>query len=368
MRAGVVSTIIPVYNRAALLREAVDSVLAQTYPLNEVIIVDDGSTDETADVARSYAARYADIVRYLRLERGREWRARNHGLAAATGEFVQFLDSDDLIAPEKLATQVRALAAHPECDISYCYVREYAMGDPVPVRPARRTGMRFDTLFPAILSGRIWPYPAPLFRRSLIDRVGGFLELSAYPDWELECRMGAAGVRLHHCRLFLAETRNTHRVEGRRRSIKPPDTLRDVARIHELILGHARSAGVSDAELDAFAHRLVVAGRQCASIDLEPEARRSVDLARHAALGMHRRRINAYVGLSNVLGWTVVARCGEALVHARRRLSTPVKRAAALWRHRASVAVDEVSGLPLTAWPQHLAHLWLTRPSRRVRP
>src|SRR5688572_28290377 len=114
-RAGVVSTIIPVYNRAALLIEAVNSALAQSYPLHEIIIVDDGSTDESVAVALEFAARHPSVVRVLQLGHGREWRARNHGLAIATGEFIQFLDSDDLIAPEKLATQVAAFRAHPEC-------------------------------------------------------------------------------------------------------------------------------------------------------------------------------------------------------------------------------------------------------------
>src|SRR5262249_42688697 len=152
-----------------------------------------------------------EVVKYVRLDHAREWRARNRGIEIATGEFIQFLDSDDLIAPAKLATQVAALQANPDCGISYCYVREYAMGDPQPQFPARRTGETFTTLFPEILRGRIWPYPSPLFRRAVIDAAGGFLDRAAYPDWELECRMAANGVRLHHCRSFLAETRNTHR-------------------------------------------------------------------------------------------------------------------------------------------------------------
>ena len=366
VRHGVVSTIIPVFNRAGLLIEAVNSVLAQTYSLNEVIIVDDGSTDETGDVAQAFAARHPDVVRYLRLARGREWRARNHGVAAATGEFIEFLDSDDLLAPEKHASQVHALRAHPECGISYCYVREYAIGDPPPQRPARRTGDTFAQLFPQILSGRIWPYPSPLFRRSVIEAAGPFLEMAAYPDWELECRMGAMGVRLHHCRSFLAETRNTHRLEGRRRNVIPAETMRDSAAIHERILGHARRAGVPTPALRNFARRLFVVGRQCASIGLEPEARRSLDLAREIASAGWRCWIGWYAAISNRLGWQFVGRHAERVARGLWRVSHVWSTFSQRWRHRAAVAADEVVGRPVLAWPRHLLALWRSRPSRRL--
>lgn len=367
-RAGVVSTIIPVYNRAALLAEAVNSVLAQSYSLNEIIIVDDGSTDETVEVAQGFAARHPSVVRYLQLDRGREWRARNHGLAIATGEFIQFLDSDDLIAPEKLATQVAALRAHPECGISYCYVREYAIGDPPPRLPARRTGDTFATLFPAIMHGRIWPYPSPLYRRSVIDAAGGgFLDRSAYPDWELDCRMAANHVRLHHCRSFLAETRNTHRLEGRRKSVKPPDTLRDVALVFELILGHARRAGVSSSALQVFAPRLFGIGRQCASIGLQPEAERTLALAVEISAGMSRWLVQGYVLLSRLLGWRFVGRSAERMRDLEQRLTGPVVRLVERWRHRITAGFNEVADRPLVSWPQHLTMLWLNRPSRQLR-
>lgn len=367
MRPGVVSTIIPVYNRAGLLAEAVNSVLAQTHPLNEIIIIDDGSTDDTPVVAAAFASRHPEIVKCLRLDHAREWRARNRGLEIATGEFVQFLDSDDLIAPAKLATQVAALQAHPECGISYCYVREYAMGDPLPQFPARRTGETFATLFPEILRGRIWPYPSPLFRRSVLDAAGGFLDRAAYPDWELECRMAANGVRLHHCRSFLAETRNTHRLEGRRKNVKPPQTLRDVAEVFELIVGHARRAGVTPSSLRVMSPRLFSIGRQCATIGLEAEAQRSVNMARGVAGGVERLIVSAYISASNVLGWPLAGRVVESLREFALQISRPLRRLAALWQHRASVAMNEVADRPLLSWPQHLTTLWLERPSRQLR-
>ncbi|MSV36160.1 MAG: glycosyltransferase [Bryobacterales bacterium] len=109
MIPGLVSTIIPVYNRAGLLREAVDSVLAQTCRNIEIVIVDDGSTDETA-VLCDQLAREHEVIRALHIpHRGRAGLAREAGRRVARGEYIQYLDSDDLIMPEKFTKMVAAL-------------------------------------------------------------------------------------------------------------------------------------------------------------------------------------------------------------------------------------------------------------------
>jgi glycosyltransferase involved in cell wall biosynthesis len=119
MEKGVVSTIIPVHNRPQLLREAVESVLAQTYRAIEVIIVDDGSTDETGEVADTFAQQHADMVRAIHQENGGPGLAREAGRIVARGEFVQYLDSDDVLLPRKFELQVGALMALTECVVSY---------------------------------------------------------------------------------------------------------------------------------------------------------------------------------------------------------------------------------------------------------
>ena len=106
-----VSTIIPVFNRAAMLAEAVGSVIAQSYRPVEVIIVDDGSTDDTAAVAHALAAEQRDIIRVLHQPNGGVGRAREAGRLAARGEFIQYLDSDDLLLPGKFEHQIAALDA-----------------------------------------------------------------------------------------------------------------------------------------------------------------------------------------------------------------------------------------------------------------
>jgi glycosyltransferase involved in cell wall biosynthesis len=105
MSAPLVSVIIPTYNRAALLSEAVNSVLLQTYRNIEIIVIDDGSTDNTTEVM----AAYGDRVRYTRRPNAGVNAARNLGLKQARGEFVALLDSDDLWAPFKIELQVRLM-------------------------------------------------------------------------------------------------------------------------------------------------------------------------------------------------------------------------------------------------------------------
>ena len=114
MISGLVTTVIPVFNRARMLREAVQSVLNQSWPNVEVIIVDDGSTDDTAAVAADIANASHGLVKVVTQANTGVGVARQAGANAATGEFVQFLDSDDLLLPDKFSVQIAALNADPE--------------------------------------------------------------------------------------------------------------------------------------------------------------------------------------------------------------------------------------------------------------
>jgi glycosyltransferase involved in cell wall biosynthesis len=360
-----VSTIIPVFNRPRLLLEAVSSVLAQTHRPIEIIIVDDGSTDDTPRVARELAQQHPQIIRYVRKDNGGCAQARNAGLRLAAGEFIQLLDSDDLLLPEKFAAQVRGLREHPECGVSYCCTHEYEAGDSRPSRSARRTGETFTELFPALLDGRIWGFPSPLFTGAAIDAAGPFIESLTFADWEFECRLAAHGVRAHHCRLFLAETRLLHAREGRKRGRPRPESVRDSAAMHALILGHARRAGVPPGELDRFARRLFAVGRQCASVGLEREAASSLELALEIAREpWRRRRIRAYQAAADRVGWHAMGRMSEGI----ERVFPPISRAAVAftttWRRRGSLAARAVSGTPIVSWPGRLRMLWIDRPSR----
>ena len=110
-----VSVIIPCYNAGRWVHQAVDSCLAQTYRPIEVIVVDDGSTDDSADILR----RYGDRIRFVQQPHTNGNRARNAGMALSRGRYLQFLDADDYLLPEKIASQV-ALLQETEDDAVYC--------------------------------------------------------------------------------------------------------------------------------------------------------------------------------------------------------------------------------------------------------
>ena len=116
-----ISCIVPVYNGARFLAEALESVLAQTLPPNEIIVVDDGSTDATAEVVRAYIRH----VFYVRQPHAGAASARNCGIGLATSDFLSFLDADGLWHAEKLARQMHALEANPAAGFCITYLQEF---------------------------------------------------------------------------------------------------------------------------------------------------------------------------------------------------------------------------------------------------
>jgi glycosyltransferase involved in cell wall biosynthesis len=128
-----VSVVINVYNGEPYLAEAIDSVFGQTYENRELIVVDDGSTDGTAEVA----GRYGDALRYVRQENGGIGSARNTGIELAGGDYFAFLDADDRFVGDKLERQLAAFADDPSLDMVFGHVREFLSPDLVPEVAAR---------------------------------------------------------------------------------------------------------------------------------------------------------------------------------------------------------------------------------------
>ena len=196
-----VSVVIPTFNRAFQIGEAIRSVLQQTQPPSEVIVVDDGSTDDTADVC----AAFGHPVRYVRQTNAGVSAARNHGARLAAGDLIAFIDSDDVWRPEKLAVQCAALAQDPgaEWSITGCETIDaeggvvegglrsvFGVFDEQRLTPARFfaryfeqftidvaqrswAGFRGDAYLPLFLGNFALPSSA-LIRRELFERLGGF--------------------------------------------------------------------------------------------------------------------------------------------------------------------------------------------------
>jgi len=181
-----VSAIITTYNRRAFVQEAVDSVLAQSYGDWELIVVDDGSTDGTAEALEQYGER----LRYIFQENGGASSARNRGLELAGGEFVAFLDSDDLWLPRKLQVQVACMDGHPDCQI--CYTDEIWIRRGHRVNPKKRHAKYSGEIYPHCLPLCIISPSSALMRRGLFKEVGAFdPALSVCEDYDLWLRVAA---------------------------------------------------------------------------------------------------------------------------------------------------------------------------------
>jgi glycosyltransferase involved in cell wall biosynthesis len=184
------SLIIPTYNHGRFLGAAIDSALTQTLNPVDVIVVDDGSTDETPAVL----ARYAGRVRVLRQPNRGLSSARNAGLAAARGTFVAFLDADDVMAPTKLAAQLEVLDRSPAIGWTYCDVLMETVATGATARASERFGYAARALdgwlFPELIHGNFIPAIAPLVRRTALEAAGGFDErLTALEDWDMWLRL-----------------------------------------------------------------------------------------------------------------------------------------------------------------------------------
>src|SRR5919202_4974837 len=190
-KAGLVSVVIPCYNQAHFLAEAIESVLEQTYPHFEIVVVDDGSTDNTTEVASGYYP--SEKVRLLRQENKGLSAARNAGLAESRGEYVVFLDADDRLLAEALEVGIRELEAHPECAFVSGHIRRIAAdGSPLrtPPQALHIAHVEGDHYARLLRYNYIETPGTVMYRRSVFDSVGGFIT-STEPceDWDLYLRI-----------------------------------------------------------------------------------------------------------------------------------------------------------------------------------
>ena len=168
-----VSVIIPVFNGERYLGEAIESALAQSYRHVEIIIVNDGSTDSSEQIALSFGA----AVRCHNQDRGGTGAARNAGIALSAGELLAFLDADDLWLPRKLELQVAAMAAEPEMELVSGHVQQFHSPD---LDANAETPPASDDWMPGVLPSAV------LVTRSGFLRVGYFgtqWQLTEWPDW-----------------------------------------------------------------------------------------------------------------------------------------------------------------------------------------
>jgi glycosyltransferase involved in cell wall biosynthesis len=179
-----VSVIIPTYNRGWSIEKAVDSVLAQDYKDFELIVVDDGSTDNTPQVLDTYRG----AIKVIRQENKGVSAARNRGIDEASGRFIAFLDSDDLWLPQKLSRQVEFFNTSPNALI--CQTEEIWIRNGVRVNPKKRHKKPSGMIFEPSLALCLVSPSAVMIRRNLLEIVGNFDEtLPACEDYDLWLRI-----------------------------------------------------------------------------------------------------------------------------------------------------------------------------------
>ncbi|HXH06722.1 MAG TPA: glycosyltransferase, partial [Vicinamibacterales bacterium] len=231
---ALVSIVIPCHQQARFVAEAVESALAQTWPAVEIIVVDDGSTDGSAEIV---ARRFPD-VRIVRQPRSGVARARNRGLAEARGDFVVFLDADDRLLPAAVETGIAALARVPDAAFASGRFRLIAAdGTPVRTKPDGRAPG--DPYLALLQANHVSVPAAALFRRAPLVACGGFpAGLDAAADYALYLRLAArypvaehdevvaeyrhhAGSMSRDAGRMLRDTLKAHAVERRRARARP---------------------------------------------------------------------------------------------------------------------------------------------------
>jgi glycosyltransferase involved in cell wall biosynthesis len=294
-----VSVLIPCYNAEKYVGETLESVFRQTWPEIEVIVVDDGSTDGSAAVVRSFARPNLRMVRQT--NRG-STAARNVCCARATGDFVQFLDADDLIEPDKIALQMERLRTAPRCIASAEWGRFYR----TPLETQFHAGPVGCDLAPVdwlVLSAMGMMFPALwLIPMPIIRAIGSWNEdLSLADDMEYFTRAVLASERI----LFCAGARCQYRsgIPGSLSGGRSPRALASQFKVIDLCESHVRA--VEDAERVRFVFALLW---QRLAHFAYPYDRPTAIQALNRAAALHPIRIRPGGGLrfrvlSRVIGW-----------------------------------------------------------------
>jgi glycosyltransferase involved in cell wall biosynthesis len=269
MTTARVSVVIPAYNAAHWLPETLDSVLAQTEPAKEIIVVNDGSSDNTEEVLTPYR----EAIRYVSQNNSGPAVARNSGIRASSGDFVAFLDADDIWYPDKIERQVAVLDARP--DVGVVFSNYEPFGEPVGYRTGFDRGTVLGKIgkqriaddafilegdvFAALLQDLFSWTSTVLVRRKAIDTAGGFDEAlhQAAEDWTICLRLSLV-TRFAYVNKCLARRRE----HAGSLSRIAPDNEQAVLALKNLLAFPALGAADRAHASDRLAHQLFTVGYQ----------------------------------------------------------------------------------------------------------
>src|SRR5437773_150 len=232
--SGLVSVIIPCHNQAHFLDEAIESVLTQTYPNHEIIVVDDGSTDNTATVAKCHSP-----LRYIYQENAGPSAARNTGFEQSWGEYLVFLDADDQLLPEALEIGVDCLRQHPDCAFVSGHCRLIVADGSLLSKPEQPSIAR-DHYLEFLRRNYIWALSTVICQRTAFEIVKGFnTSLGRCEDYDLYLRITRDHPIFCHNQ-FVADYRLHNSTRSAEHSLMLRDTLSALDAQWDFVKGSAR--------------------------------------------------------------------------------------------------------------------------------
>jgi len=238
-----VSIIIPAYNQARFLSRSIESALQQTHADVEVIVIDDGSTDETPAILSRYNSQ--PRFKSIRQPNAGLPATRNRGIAEAIGDYLCFLDSDDFYAVEKCARQAELLDKSPELGFVYCdFTQVDQQGLPLTEQTSIAQLQRTlsGNIFPALMEGGYFPPHTAMIRRSVLDEVGAFdPELGGHADYDLWLRAAAKYAAFYQDEKLAFYRRHSDSMSQNSEHMLRTRvaTLRKIARLHPELAGDA---------------------------------------------------------------------------------------------------------------------------------
>ena len=196
MNNPLITVVVPTYNRASLVLDALGSVFAQSYRPIEVVVVDDGSVDDTESVVAAWIVEHnqtdAFSTRYIKQNNSGGNVARNRGISEAIGDYIAFLDSDDLWQSDKLQKQIKVFDNNPNVGGVYCGVRHVLLESGEARKLAKRSYPSGKLLNKMLIYDVTAPTSTYIIRKEVFDKVGSFdEELQARQDWDMWIRLAS---------------------------------------------------------------------------------------------------------------------------------------------------------------------------------
>lgn len=309
---GMVSTIIPVFNRPQMVVEAINSVLQQDYRPIEIIVVDDGSTDNTFAVLNSLAEAQDELKVYQQANLG-PGVARELGIQNARGEFIQYLDSDDMLLPQKFSYQVSSLRQNPDCGVAYGKTEVQIVAAPRSAVAWKRTGEKIAFMFPSFLRERWWGTSTPLYRHALLKQIGPWCPMVNEEDWEYDCRVAALGTKLTYVDKFVSIQRR-HNEHLSNFGTSDPEKLKSRCIARQKIFESVQNSRVliPQGDIEHFSKSVFLLARECAMAGLKTEVSKMLKLAIKAnGKANYKHRIFSLIG--RTLGWQAAVVCTTML-------------------------------------------------------